>query len=62
MPPKRYAVAPAQRQSSKGYVNNMIGQITDPENRTTVTAITFFAVRHYRDDMSRRFKDEARPL
>ncbi|PNS13766.1 uracil-DNA glycosylase [Sphaceloma murrayae] len=43
MPPKRYAVAPAQRQSNTGYMRNVINEVTSPENRTMVTAIGFFA-------------------
>lgn len=48
MPPKRAALAgtggrPAQQQ--KGYARYLVSEVTNPENRSVVTSIAFFAVR-----------------
>ena len=50
MPPKRGAIGgtgvgrPAQQ---KGYARYLVGEVTNPENRSVVTSIAFFAVSYF---------------
>lgn len=63
MPPKRGAIGgvgrPAQQ---KGYARYLVGEVTNPENRSVVTSIAFFAVSrpyHNADELAMDADDDA---